>query len=241
MKTVLVTGGSRGIGRAIVEEFSTKGYAVAFTFSKNRDAAQELVECLTSRGHSVRAYQADVRNFARAAEVVEQTRTELGPVDVLVNNAGIKRDGAFTMLDEASWREVIDTNLGGTFNYTRAQMREFLHRGGCVINITSVSGQIGMPGQTSYSASKAGIIGLTKSLAKEVARFGVRVNAIAPGFIDTDMTSSFDERVKKKLYAQIPMGKPGSARDVARIALFLAGDSAGYATGQVWSVDGGLS
>lgn len=241
MKTVLVTGGSRGIGRAIVEEFSTEGYAVAFTYSNNRDAAWELVECLTSRGRTVRAYQADVRDFARAAEVVEQTRTELGPVDVLVNNAGIKRDGAFTMLDEASWREVIDTNLGGTFNYTRAQMREFIRRGGCVINITSVSGQIGMPGQTAYSASKAGIIGLTKSLAKEVARFGVRVNAIAPGFIETDMTSSIDESVRKKLYAQIPMGKPGSARDVARIALFLAGDSAGYATGQVWNVDGGLS
>ena len=241
MKTLLVTGGSRGIGRAIVEEFSAEGYAVAFTYATNGDAARQLVDCLLSRGRTVGAYQADVRDFARAAEVVEQTRTELGPIDVLVNNAGIKRDGPFNFVDESAWHEVIDTNLGGTFNYTRVLMREFIRRGGCVINIASVSGQIGMPGQTAYSASKAGIIGLTKSLAKEVARFGVRVNAIAPGFIETDMTSSIDENVRKKLYAQIPAGKPGSARDVARIALFLAGDSAGYATGQVWNVDGGMS
>jgi 3-oxoacyl-[acyl-carrier protein] reductase len=241
MRTLLVTGGSRGIGRAIVEEFSAEGYAVAFTYSNSREAARQLVDCLTSRGGTVCAYHADVRDYARAAEVVEQARTELGSIDVLINNAGIKRDGAFTMLDEAVWREVVETNLGGTFNYTRVLMREFIRRGGCVINVASVSGQIGMPGQTSYSASKAGIIGLTKSLAKEVARFGVRVNAIAPGFIDTDMTSSIDENVRKKLYAQIPVGKPGSSRDIARIALFLAGDSAGYATGQVWTVDGGLS
>jgi 3-oxoacyl-[acyl-carrier protein] reductase len=135
----------------------------------------------------------------------------------------------------------VDTNLGGTFNYTRALMRGLIRRGGCVINIASVSGQIGLPGQTSYSASKAGIIGLTRALAKEVARFGVRVNAIAPGFIETDMTSAIDENVRRKLYSQIPMGKPGSPRDVARIALFLAGESAAYATGQVWTVDGGLS
>jgi 3-oxoacyl-[acyl-carrier protein] reductase len=241
MRTVLVTGGSRGIGRAIVEEFSAAGDAVAFTYSQNSDAARQLVDCLTSRERTVSAYQADVRDFARAGDVVEQVRADLGAIDVLVNNAGIKRDGAFTMMDESAWRDVIDTNLGGTFNYTRALMREFIRRGGCVINITSVSGQIGMAGQTSYSASKAGIIGLTKSLAKEVARFGVRVNAIAPGFIDTEMIASIDENVRKKLYSQIPMGKPGSARDVAKLALFLAGDSAGYATGQVWTLDGGLS
>ncbi len=241
MKTLLVTGGSRGIGRAIVEEFSDDGYRVAFTYSTNRDAARQLVDCLTSRGRAVFAYEADVRDFGRAGEVVEQVRTDVGTVDVLVNNAGIKRDGAFAMMDQAVWREVIDTNLGGTFNYTRVLMREFVRRGGSVINIASVSGQIGMSGQSSYSASKAAIIGLTKSLAKEVARFGVRVNAIAPGFIDTDMTSSIDETARKKLYAQVPLGKPGTPRDVARIALFLASDSASYATGEVWTVDGGLS
>lgn len=241
MRTVLVTGGSRGIGRAIVEEFSGEGYAVAFTYHANRDAARQLVDCLLSRGRTVAAYCADVRDFARAGEVVEEAQKELGPIEVLVNNAGIKRDGAFSMMAEETWHEVIDTNLGGAFNYTRVLMREFMRRGGSVVNITSVSGQIGMAGQTSYSASKAGIIGLTKSLAKEVARFGVRINAIAPGFIETDMTSSIDENVRRKLYAQIPMGKPGSARDVARLAVFLAGDAASYATGQVWSLDGGLS
>jgi 3-oxoacyl-[acyl-carrier protein] reductase len=241
MKTMLVTGGSRGIGRAIVEEFSEAGYAVAFTYRTNGARAQELVDCLQSRGRTVSAYQADVRDFARAAEVAEQVQKEIGPVAVLVNNAGIKRDGAFSLMDPEAWHEVIDTNLGGAFNYTRVLMRDFIRHGGSVVNVASVSGQIGLSGQTSYSASKAGIIGLTKSLAKEVARFGVRVNAVAPGFVDTDMTSSIDENVRKRLYAQIPMGKPGTARHVARIVLFLAEDTAAYVTGQVWTVDGGLS
>jgi len=241
MRTALVTGGSRGIGRAIVEEFAANDYAVAFTYVNNRDAADQLLDCLLSRGWTVLAYYADVRDFSRAGEVVEEAQKELGPIEVLVNNAGIKRDGAFATMSEEAWHDVIGANLGGVFNYTRALMRDFIRRGGSVINITSVSGQMGMPGQTSYSASKAGIIGLTKSLAKEVARFGVRVNAIAPGFIETDMTSAIDENVRKKLYSAIPAGKPGSARDVARLALFLAGDSASYATGQVWTLDGGLS
>src|SRR5690242_18189470 len=158
MKTALVTGGSRGIGRAIVEEFAANDYAVAFTYANNHEAARHLVDCLTSRGHTVAAHQADVRNFARAAEVVEETQKELGPIEVLVNNAGIKRDGAFTMMSEDAWHDVIDTNLGGVFNYTRALMREFIRRGGSVINIGSVSGLMGMPGQTSYSASKAAIV-----------------------------------------------------------------------------------
>jgi len=241
MKTVLVTGGSRGIGRAIVEEFSAEGYAVAFTYANNHDAARQLVDCLRSRGRTAEAYQADVRDFARAAEVVEVVRGEIGAIDVLVNNAGIRRDGAFTMIDEAVWHDVINTNLGGVFNYTRALMREFIRRGGSVVNVASVSGLIGLAGQTSYSASKAAVIGMTKALAKEVARFGVRVNVVAPGFIETDMTAAIDETVRKKLYAQIPLGKAGSPRDVARIAVFLAGESAAYATGQVWTVDGGLS
>jgi 3-oxoacyl-[acyl-carrier protein] reductase len=241
MKVALVTGGSRGIGRAIVEEFNAAGYAVAFTFVSNSEAAQHLVECLRSRGGDVFAYRADVRDFARANEIVEQAQKDLGPISVLVNNAGIKRDGPFVMMDPGIWQEVLEVNLTGTFNYSRVVMREMIRRGGSVVNVTSVSGQIGMPGQTSYSASKAGIIGLTKALAKEVARFGVRVNAVAPGFIETDMTRAIDENVRKKLYAQIPMGKPGPARDVARLALYLAGDEAAYATGQVWTLDGGLS
>jgi len=241
MNVALITGGSRGIGRAIVEEFSAAGYGVAFTYATNSEAAQGLVDCLRSRGGEAYAYQADVRDFARASEVIEQAQKDLAPISVLVNNAGIKRDGPFAMMDPAVWQEVIDTNLTGTFNYSRAVMREFIRCGGSVVNVTSVSGQIGMPGQTSYSASKAGIIGLTKALAKEVARFGVRVNAVAPGFIETDMTSAMDETVRKKLYAQIPMGGPGTARDVARLVLFLAGDQASYATGKIWTLDGGLT
>ena len=240
-KTALVTGGSRGIGRAIVEEFFNAGYAVAFTFASNGEKARELVDCLRSRGGNVNAYQADVRDFARAQEIVAQVQQELGAIAVLVNNAGIKRDGAFVLMDSAAWQDVIDTNLNGTFNYCRAVMRNFMRRGGAIINVASVAGQVGVPGQANYCASKAGVIGLTRALAKEVARFGVRVNAVAPGYIDTDMTASMDENARKRLLGQVPLGKPGSARDVARIALFLAGDAAGYVTGQVWTMDGGLA
>ena len=241
MKVAFVTGGSRGIGKAIVEEFCAAGYAVAFTYSSNREAADALVQSLRAQGHQAAGYQADVRDFVRAKEVVAQAQQELGEIVTLVNNAGIKRDGAFATMAPEAWSDVIDTNLGGVFNYTRVLIRELMLRSGTVINLTSVSGQQGMAGQTNYSASKAGIIGLTRSLAKEVARFGVRVNAIAPGFIETDMTAAIDDNMRKKLYAQIPMGKPGSPRDVARLAVYLASDAAGYVTGQVWTMDGGLS
>jgi 3-oxoacyl-[acyl-carrier protein] reductase len=241
MKAAFVTGGSRGIGKAMVEEFSAAGYAVAFTYSSNSAAADELVNCLRAQDRTVFAYQADVRDFNRAKEVVAQAQQEAGEIVTLINNAGIKRDGAFATMSPEAWTEVIDTNLNGVFHYTRILIRDLMRRSGTVINLTSVSGQIGMAGQTNYSASKAAIIGFTRSLAKEVARFGVRVNAIAPGFIETDMTTSIDENMRKKLYAQIPMGKPGSAAEVARLAVYLASDDAAYVTGQVWTMDGGLS
>jgi 3-oxoacyl-[acyl-carrier protein] reductase len=234
MSVALVTGGSRGIGRAIVEEFAAAGYQVAFTYAGNRAAAESLADVATS-------YQADSRNFARAEEVVAEVQSSLGPIDVLVNNAGIKRDSALHNMDPAAWQEVIDTNLTGTFNYCRALMKSFIRHGGSVINVTSVSGIIGMAGQTNYSASKAGVIGFTKALSREVARFGVRVNAVAPGFIDTDMTASIDENARKKLYSQIPLGKPGTPKQVARAVLFLASEDAAYITGQVLTMDGGLS
>jgi NAD(P)-dependent dehydrogenase (short-subunit alcohol dehydrogenase family) len=234
MSVALVTGGSRGIGRAIVEEFAASGYKVAFTYAGNRAAAETLAAVAT-------AHQADARDFAGAERVVADVQSALGPIDVLVNNAGVKRDGALHNMDPEAWREVIDTNLTGTFNYTRAVMKPRIRRGGSVINITSVSGLIGMAGQTNYSASKAGVIGFTKALAREVARFNVRVNAVAPGFIDTDMTASMDENARKKLYAQIPLGKPGTSREVARAVLYLAGEDASYITGQVLTMDGGLS
>jgi 3-oxoacyl-[acyl-carrier protein] reductase len=234
MSVALVTGGSRGIGRAIVEEFAAAGYQVAFTYAGNRAAAESLADVATS-------YQADSRNFARAEEVVAEVQSSLGPIDVLVNNAGIKRDSALHNMDPAAWQEVIDTNLTGTFNYCRVLMKSLIRHGGAVINVTSVSGIIGMAGQTNYSASKAGVIGFTKALSREVARFGVRVNAVAPGFIDTDMTASIDENARKKLYSQIPLGKPGTPKQVARAVLFLASEDAAYITGQVLTMDGGLS
>ncbi len=241
MSVTLVTGGSRGIGRAIVEEFAAADYSVAFTYAQNREAAEAQASCLTQQGKKAIAYQADVRAFARAQEVVKEAQEVLGPVDVLVNNAGIRRDGALHNMDPAAWQEVIDTNLTGTFNYSRALIHGMIRRGGVILNMASVSGVIGIAGQTNYSASKAGIIGFTKALSREVARFGVRVNAIVPGAIETDMTASMEEAARKKLYAQIPMGRPGDAKQVARLALYLASPDATYITGQVFTIDGGLS
>jgi 3-oxoacyl-[acyl-carrier protein] reductase len=241
MSVALVTGGARGIGRAIVEEFACAGYKVAFTYASNNAAAETLSTALSGNGHTALAMRADSRDFDRAQQVVSETQAALGPIDILINNAGIKRDGALHNMAPDAWREVIDTNLTGTFNYSRAVIKDFIRRRGVVINVSSVSGVVGMSGQTNYSASKAGIIGFTKALAREVARFGVRVNAIAPGFVDTDMTSGIDETTRKKLYAQIPMGQPGTPRQVARAALYLAGEDAAYITGQVLTMDGGLS
>jgi 3-oxoacyl-[acyl-carrier protein] reductase len=240
-RVALITGGSRGIGRAMVEEFAGAGYAVAFTWGSNREAADALVECIASKGGSAVGFEADVRNFERALEVVKETQEKVGSVSVLINNAGIRKDTPLMKMDPASWQDVIDTNLTGTFNYTRALIGEMIRRGGSIVSITSTSGVTGMAGQTNYSASKAGVIGFTKALAKEVVRFGVRVNAIAPGFIETDMTATIDEAVRRKLYSQIPMGKPGSARDIAKLALYLGGDDSQYVTGQIWNMDGGLT
>jgi 3-oxoacyl-[acyl-carrier protein] reductase len=239
MSVALVTGGSRGIGRAIVEQFHAAGYKVAFTYSSNEAAANEVVHQLGAE--NVLALQADVRNFGRAAEVIAATVAKFGPITALINNAGIKKDLPLMKMDADSWRDVVDTNLNGVFNYSRNAISAMLRSGGAIINVTSVSGVIGMAGQTNYSASKAGVIGFTKALAKEVARFGVRVNAVAPGFIETDMTSAIDEATRKKLYAAIPSGQPGSAADVAKLVLHLAGDAGKYVTGQVWNIDGGLT
>lgn len=240
-QVALITGGSRGIGRAMVEEFVAAGYSVAFTYASNKEAADSLSDCVASKGGTAAGFAADVRDFVRAAEVIKEAQAQLGPITALINNAGIKKDGPLMRMDPANWQDVIDTNLTGTFNYTRALIGELIRRGGSIVNITSTSGVTGMAGQTNYSASKAGVIGFTRALAKEVVRFEVRVNAIAPGFIETDMTSSIDEATRKKLYAQIPMGQPGSAKDVAKLAVYLSSADAKYVTGQVWNMDGGLT
>ena len=241
MSVALVTGGSRGIGRGIVEALAVAGHKVAFTYAANHDAAAALVAAVEAAGGAARAFPADVRDFARAKEVVAEVAAAWEPVTILVNNAGIRKDGAFHSMDPAVWQEVIDTNLGGTFNYSRAVIGDMIRRGGAIVNVSSVSGVIGLPGQSNYSASKAGVIGFTKSLGKEVARFGVRVNAIAPGFIETDMTESIDAEVRKKLYAQIPMKRPGTVDDIAKLVVYLASDAAAYVTAQVLTIDGGLS
>jgi 3-oxoacyl-[acyl-carrier protein] reductase len=241
VKVALVTGGSRGIGRAIVWAFARANTQVAFTYVQRADAAEELCAAVAEAGGRAVAYRADVRDFVRAEEVVRAVQEALGPIDVLVNNSGIRRDGLLANMDPAAWTEVLDTNLTGTFNYTRAAMRSMIRRGGVVISVSSVSGVSGLAGQVNYSASKAGIIGFTKALAKEVARFGVRVNAVAPGFIETDMTASLDEAARKKRFSLIPLGKPGTAEQVASLVAYLAGDDAAYISGQVFLIDGGLA
>jgi 3-oxoacyl-[acyl-carrier protein] reductase len=241
MGVVLVTGGSRGIGRAIVEAFAATGRTVAFTYASNAEAAQAVVEAAAAAGGRAAAFQGDVRDLARAEAVVAEATKRFGEIDVLVNNAGIRRDGPLARMAAAAWHEVIDTNLTGTFNYTRCAIGAMMRSGGVIVNVTSVSGISGLPGQANYSASKAGVIGFTKALAREVARFGVRVNAIAPGFIESDMTAAIDEQVRARLYASVPLGGAGTPAQVAALAVFLAGEDAGYITGQVYAVDGGLT
>ncbi|MBI3941097.1 MAG: 3-oxoacyl-ACP reductase FabG [Acidobacteria bacterium] len=241
-RVALVTGGSRGIGRAIVEQLARSGWRVAFTFSSNARAATEVVDQLRAQGLVASAYQADVRNYPRAREVIVEVEKSLGPTDLLVNNAGVKRDSALYKMHPEAWSEVIETNLGGTFNYCRAVIFGMMKRKrGAIVNVVSVSGLTGLAGQSNYSASKAGVIGFTKALSKEVARFQIRVNAVAPGLIQTDMLQDMPEEARKRLAAQIPMGAPGSPTQVAHVVAFLAGEDAGYITGQVLAVDGGMT
>jgi 3-oxoacyl-[acyl-carrier protein] reductase len=241
-RVAIVTGGSRGIGRAIVKELVWRGANVAFSFTKNRETADNLVAELQRSDRKVVAYQADVTDFAAAEAMVKAIKGELGSVDYLVNNAGITRDKLIMMMSQEDWDAVIDTNLKGVFNVTKQAVSVMVRqRRGAILNIASISGVVGMAGQTNYSASKAGLIGFTKALAKEVGRRNITVNALALGLIETDMTASLPEEYKQKMLEQIPLGRYGSVEEVAKVAAFLLSDDARYITGQVIQADGGLA
>lgn len=235
-RVFLVTGGSRGIGRAIVEELGRQGAKVALTYLQQREAAEQVANDATI------ALQADVKDLKRAQQVVAETIERFGRLDGLVNNAGIVRDKALMLMQPEDWHDVIDTNLTGVFNLCRAAIVTFMkQRSGRIVNMTSVAGLTGAARQVNYAASKAGIIGLTKALAKEVAGYQITVNAVAPGYIDTDMTRAFDEQRKIDVERQIPLGRFGRPEEVVRIVAILLSDIGAYITGQLFVIDGGLS
>ncbi len=239
---VLVTGGTRGIGRAIVAHFANAGAHVAFTYRSSTEEAHALKAELEAQGTAVLSIQADAADFEAAQTVVDQVVEAWGRIDVLVNNAGITRDGLLLRMGEDDWDAVLTTNLKGIFNFCKAVYRPMMRqRSGKIVNISSVVGVSGNPGQTNYAASKAGAIGFTKSLAKELGARGVCANVVAPGYVETDMTAALPEAAREAMLSGIPLKRPGNANDIAQAVLFLASPAADYITGHVLHVDGGLA
>ena len=241
-KCALVTGGSRGIGRAVCLELARQGARVAVNYAGNAAAAEETVRACEALGAEAFAIQADVADAAACEAMVKEVLARFGRLDILVNNAGVTRDGLMLTMKEADWDAVLDTNLKGAFHCMKAVYRPMMkQKYGRIVNLYSIVGLRGNAGQANYAASKAGLIGLTKSMAKELAARNVTVNAVAPGFIDTDMTAALPEKAREAMLTTIPMGRLGQAEDVAQAVAFFAGDTSAYVTGQVLCVDGGMA
>lgn len=239
-KVAIVTGGTRGIGRAIVFELIENGAKVLFTYLKSDESAGIVLDEIKELKGEAEAVKADVRLYEEARRATEEAINKFGKIDILVNNAGIVKDKALMMMEPAEWLDVINTNLTGYFNMAKACIVTMMkQKSGNIVNISSIAGVVGMPRQINYSSAKAGEIGLTKSLAKEVASYGIRVNAVAPGFIDTDMTK--DLKQKDELMKMIPFGRFGKPEEVAKVVTFLVSNRSEYITGQVLKVDGGLA
>ena len=241
-RNIMISGASRGIGRAIAVELAKEGANISFSFASSVKEAGELEKEISALGVKVKAFQVDIKNFEAVKNWVEQTKEFLGGLDTVINNAGIIKDKALALMDVSEWHDVINTNLDGTFNLSRSAIITFLkQKSGNIVNISSVSGVVGLSRQTNYAASKAGIIGFTKALAKEVALYGVRVNAVAPGFIETDMIKDLKEEHKAQILKHIPLARLGQPQEVAKAVKFLVSDAASYITGQTIIIDGGLS
>ncbi len=241
-KVAVVTGASRGIGRAIALELAKRGAAVVVNYNRAADKAQEVVAAIRAAGGQAEAFQADVADFAQAKALIDFATQTFGGIHILVNNAGITRDNLIMLMKEEDWDAVINTNLKGTFNCSKAAIRPMMRkRWGRIINISSVAGQIGNPGQTNYSASKAGQIGFTKALAREVASRNITVNAIAVGYIETDIWEGVSDDVREQILQMIPLGRKGEPEEVAYAVAFLASEQAAYITGQVIGVNGGMT
>ncbi len=241
-KIALVTGAGRGIGRAIAVSLAGEGATVIVNYNGSKERADEVVTEIISQGGTARSVGCNVADYSQCGEMAQNLINEFGKIDILVNNAGITRDNLILRMSESDFDDVIGTNLKGTFNTIKHLTKNFIkQRAGKIINISSVSGVMGNAGQANYSASKAGIIGLTKSMARELSGRGICVNAVAPGFVETEMTKAMPESVLEKAKEAIPLGRLGTVEDIAQMVTFLASDKADYITGQVFCVDGGMS
>ena len=241
-KTALITGGSRGIGEAIVRHFAAEGCQVAFTYRSSAEKAQKIIDDLSATGVKIKAYQSDAASFEQAENLVKQVIEDFERIDILINNAGITKDTLMLRMNEEQWDAVINTNLKSVYNLTKHILRPMMkNRSGAIINMGSVVGVFGNAGQANYAASKAGIIGFSKSIAKEVGSRNIRCNVVAPGFIETEMTEELDDKTKDAYLSNIPLKRLGKGEEIAKVCAFLGSDDGAYITGQTVSVCGGLN